>query len=372
MKFICDKAQLITAISTAGLTVAQRSTIPALEGICLTAGMKLSLTGYNLETGITVEVPAEITEPGSCVMPTPLFGEIIRKLPDSDVSISVDENNKVSIRSGISFFQIMASSAEEYPDLPEVETTEPVSLPQKALRAMISGAGFCVSTNQARPVLTGCAFEMEGDTLTAVSVDGYRLALRREKADNPLNRTMKFVMPSTGMREVERIMKDTDEPVSFTLGSKHILYEIDQVRVICRLLDGEFLDWRRVIPQNQPIHLTANVRQLNSCIERMSLITSEKIKNPVRCRFSLNEADFQTSAAMGMAHDVCQLAGDGAGLEIGFNCKFLLDALKAIPTTEVSLGLSNGLSPMVMEPCDGSGSYLYMILPVRLKAEDAE
>ena len=310
MKFICDKAQLITAISTAGLTVAQRSTIPALEGICLTAGMKLSLTGYNLETGITVEVPAEITEPGSCVMPTPLFGEIIRKLPDSDVSISVDENNKVSIRSGISFFQIMASSAEEYPDLPEVETTEPVSLPQKALRAMISGAGFCVSTNQARPVLTGCAFELEGDTLTAVSVDGYRLALRREKVDNPLNRTMKFVMPSTGMREVERIMKDTDEPVSFTLGSKHILYEIDQVRVICRLLDGEFLDWRRVIPQNQPIHLTANVRQLNSCIERMSLITSEKIKNPVRCRFSLNEADFQTSAAMGMAHDVCRLAGE--------------------------------------------------------------
>lgn len=372
MKFICDKAQLIAAISTAALTVAQRSTIPALEGICLQAGMKLTLTGYNLETGITVEVPAEITEPGSCVMPSPLFGEIIRKLPDSDVSITVDENNRVSIRSGISFFQIMAVSAEDYPDLPEVETVDAISLPQKALRSMIAGAGFCVSTNQARPILTGCAFELEGDTLTAVSVDGYRLALRRHPVENLEQRTLKFVMPAAGMREVERILKDSDDAVSFTLGSKHILFEIGQVKLICRLLEGEFLDWQRVIPQNQPIRLTANVKELTSCIERMSLITSEKIKNPVRCRFGADEADFRTSAAMGMAHDICALSGDGQGLEIGFNCKFLLDALKAIPTPEVSLELSNGLSPMVMVPCDGKEQYLYMILPVRLKAEGAE
>ncbi len=372
MKFVCDKAQLLNAISVASLTVAQRSAVPALEGICLQAGMKLALTGYNLETGITVELPAEITEPGACVMPSPLFGEIIRKLPDSDVSVAVDDSLKVTIRSGISFFQIMAISAEDYPELPEVEGGQSVALPQKQLRDMIDGAGFCVSTNQARPILTGCDFELQGDTLTVVSVDGYRLALRREPVENPDNRAMKFVIPAASLREIQRILKDTDDEVSFTLGAKHILFEADQVRLVCRLLEGEFLDWQRVIPQNQTVTLTANVRELTSCVERMSLITSEKIKNPVRCCFSQNEVDFRTSAAMGMAHDVCDIAGDGGGLEIGFNCKFLLDALKAIPTPEVCLKLSNGLSPMVMVPCTGEERYLYMILPVRLKAEGAQ
>lgn len=372
MKFVCEKNQLMAAIATASLTVAQRSTIPALEGIRMQAGMKLSLTGYNLETGITVEVPADISEPGDCVMPSPLFGDIIRRLPDDDVSITVDETNKVSIRCGISFFQIMAASSEEYPELPEVETSATVSLPQKDLRAMIAGADFCVATNQARPILTGCAFELEDDKLTIVSVDGYRLALRRKSVEGS-GRTMKFVIPSAGLREVERILKDDEEPVSFTLGSKHILFELGQIRLICRLLEGEFLDWRRVIPQDQPIVLTANVRELSNSVERMSLITSEKVKNPVRCRFGLNEVDFRTSAAMGMAHDVCPLAGDGKDLEIGFNCRFLLDALKAIPAQEVQLGLSNGLSSMILTPCaDEEEDFLYMILPVRLKAEAAE
>ena len=369
MKFYCDKSQLISAISTAALAVAQRSAIPALEGICLQAGMKLTLTGYNLETAISVEIPAEITEPGTCVMPSPLFGEIIRKLPDNDVNITVDDNLKVSIRSGISFFQIMASSAEDYPELPEVETADAVCISQRTLRSMISGGAFCVSTVLARPILTGCAVELEGQTLTLVSVDGYRLAMRQEPIENPDNRSMKFVIPAASLREVERILKDSDDPVYFTLGSKHILFENDQVRLICRLLDGEFMDWRRVIPKDQPIRLTANVKELTSCVERMALITSEKVKNPVRCYFGQNEVDFRTSAAMGMAHDICTLAGDGNGLEIGFNCKFLLDALKAIPTPEVSLELSSGLSPMVMVPCEGAQSFLYMILPVRLKAE---
>lgn len=372
MKFICDKAQLIAAIGTASLTVAQRSTIPALEGICLRAGMTLTLTGYNLETGITVEVPAEITEPGSCVLPSPLFGDIIRKLPDNDVNISVDDQLKVSIRSGISFFQILATSSEDFPDLPEVETQNSFSLPQKTLRSMIGGADFCVSTSQARPILTGCAFEMENNSLTAVSVDGYRLAMRREPVESHADAPVKFVIPAAGLREIERILKDSEDPASLSLGPKHILFEIDQIRLICRLLDGEFLDWRRVIPKDQPISLAANVRELASCVERMSLISSEKVKNPVRCNFGENEVDFKISAAMGNAHDVCPLAGDGKGLEIGFNCKFLLDALKAIPSAEVCLKLSNGLSPLVLVPCEGEENFLYMILPVRLKAEGAE
>ena len=155
MKFTCEKNALVNAISVASRTVAQKSTIPALEGIYIRAGVKLTLSGYNLETGITISVDADIQQTGACIMPSRLFFDIIRKLPDDTVSISVDEKFKVSIRGGISSFSITAMSSEDYPELPEVESDKGISLPQNELKAMIGGTSFAVSENQARPIHTG-------------------------------------------------------------------------------------------------------------------------------------------------------------------------------------------------------------------------
>ena len=155
---------------------------------------------------------------------------------------------------------------------------------------------------------------------------------------------------------------------TFFLGSKHILFNIGEATLVCRLLEGEFLDWRRVLPQNQPVKLAVNVAKMTDSIERVGLIISEKLKSPVRCKFGENTADFRSVSTIGEAHDVCQIAGDGQDMEIGFNCRYLLDALRAIPDAECSLELINGLSPIVMNPCDGSERYSYMVLPVRLKA----
>lgn len=155
MKFTCEKNALVSAISVASRTVAQKSTIPALEGIYIRAGVKLTLSGYNLETGITISVDADIQETGACIMPSRLFFDIIRKLPDDTVSISVDENFKVSIRGGISSFSITAMSSEDYPELPEVDSEKGIDLPQSELKAMIGGTSFAVSENQARPIHTG-------------------------------------------------------------------------------------------------------------------------------------------------------------------------------------------------------------------------
>ena len=368
MKFTCEKNALVSAISVASRTVAQKSTIPALEGIYIRAGVKLTLSGYNLETGITISVDADIQETGACIMPSRLFFDIIRKLPDDTVSISVDENFKVSIRGGISSFSITAMSSEDYPELPEVDSEKGIDLPQSELKAMIGGTSFAVSENQARPIHTGCLFEVADDSITVVAVDGYRLALRRWKAEAPIGRTLKFVVPAAALKEAEKILGDTDETCTFFLGSKHILFTIGEATLVCRLLEGEFLDWRRVLPQNQPIKLAVNVAKMTDSIERVGLIISEKLKSPVRCRFGENTADFRSVSTIGEAHDVCQSAGDGQDMEIGFNCRYLLDALRAIPDSECSLELVNGLSPIVMNPCDGSGRYSYMVLPVRLKA----
>ena len=369
MKFICEKSLLVNAISIASRTVAQKSAISALEGIYVRAGMHLYLSGYNLETGITVTVPADVTEVGVCVMPARLFFDIIRKLPDEEVVVSVDEQFKVSIRCGISSFTITAMTADDYPELPDVEFENAIKLPQRELRELISGTIFSVSENQARPIHTGCLFEVAPDSITMVAVDGFRLALRRYFPEESTERTVKFVAPAAALKEVEKILTDTDEPASFTLGRKHILFEMSGVTLVCRILEGDFLDWRRVVPENNPILLVANRSRLTASIDRVGLIISEKIKSPVRCKFGENTADFRTITTIGEAYDVCPLAGDGNDLEIGFNCKYLLEALKAVPTDEVTLELSNGLSPIVLTPPDGSKKYAYMVLPVRLKAE---
>ena len=326
MKFTCEKAKLSSAIAVAIRTVAPKSAIPALEGIHVRAGEDLQLTGFNLETGVTVRVEAEIEEPGVCVMPARLFFDIVRKLPDEDVSFSMDEGRKVNIRSGISSFSIMA-------------------------------------------ILTGCLVEVENDAITMVAVDGFRLARRSYHPAEQTGRLMKFVVPADALREVEKILDDSDEPAVFTLGPRHILFEMGPTTLVCRILEGEFMDWRRVMPEFHPISLCANVAALTDSIERVSLIVSEKVKSPVRCVFSQDRADFRTVTTVGAAHDVCSMTGDGKDLEIGFNCRYLLDALRAVPTGEVMLELSNALSPIVLTPCEGSEKdFAYMVLPVRLKA----
>lgn len=369
MKFICEKSLLVNAISIASRTVAPKSAISALEGIHVKAGMYLYLSGYNLETGITVTVDADVQKTGECVMPARLFFDIIRKLPDESVTVTVDENYRVSIVAGISSFSITAMSAEDYPELPDVEFENAIKLPQRELRELISGTIFSVSENQARPIHTGCLFEVENDSITMVAVDGYRLALRRYFPEVPTERTVKFVAPAAALKEVEKILADSDEPASFTLGRKHILFEMGGVTLVCRILEGDFLDWRRVVPENNPVLLVANRSRLTASIDRVGLIVSEKIKSPVRCKFSEGVAEFKTVTTIGEAYDVCNLSGDGKDLEIGFNCRYLLEALKAVPDEEVTLELSNGLSPIVLTPCDGSRKFAYMVLPVRLKAE---
>lgn len=369
MKFSCEKLSLVSAISLASRVVAVKSAIPAIEGIFLRAGTSgVSVTGFNLETGITANFPAEVQEEGECVMPARLFFDIVRKLPDDTVSIAVDEKFKVSIRGGISSFTIAAANGDDYPELPDVEAEKGISIPQGELRQLIGGTLFSVSENMARPIHTGCLFEIESDSVTAIAVDGFRLALRRYFPEEPIGRSMKFVVPAAALKEVEKILEESDANASVYVGRKHILFSFGTCTLVCRMLEGEFLDWRRVLPQNNPVKLTVNVSEMADSIERVSLVISEKIKTPVRCVFGNNTADFRTLSTIGDAHDVCSTAGNGGDLEIGFNSKYLLDALRAVPSEEVCLELSNGLSPIVLTPCDEKQAFSYMVLPVRLKA----
>ena len=366
MRFTCEKSMLVTGLNITGRTVAQKSSLSAIEGILCRAGVGLSLTGYNMETAITYQIDAEVSDAGVCILPAKLFGDIIRRLPEGPVTVVVDDSYKVSIRAGYASFTISAESAEDYPELPDVGSGRAIHIPQQAMKELISGTIFAVSENQGRPIHTGVKFEVEDDTVSAIAVDGFRLARRTFHTEEPTGRQLSFVVPSQGLKEVEKILSDEGD-VAFTLGNKHILFQIGEATMICRLLEGDFLDWRRVVPTNCPVKLTAHVSDLASSIERVGLIVSEKYKSPVRCVFSDNVLNLRTNTTIGAAEDRCAIAGDGKELEIGFNVRYLADALRAVPSEEVVLELTNGLSPIVLTPVEDKYDFAYMVLPVRIK-----
>lgn len=370
MKFSCEKALLQSAISTASRAVSNKSSITALEGLLLQAKHSLTVSGYNMQTGIRTNIDAKISTPGTLVLNARLFGDIIRRLPDDILTFDSDEKHNVHITCGDTFFEIQGIPADDYPELPEVEDEHTMTIQQRLLRAMIAQTSFAVSTNEARPVHTGSLFEIDKTGLTIVSVDGFRLALRREKLEKFDGNTFKFVAPGNALNEVEKICDDSEEPATIKLGNRHILFKVGATQLICRRLEGEFLDYRTAIPRNNPITIHADKRNMIHSIDRVSVVISEKQKCPVRCIFDEDRVYLSTKTGNGEAKDVCYVAGNGRKLEIGFNNRYLMEALRYAPADNVKIELNTGISPCIIVPIEapvGEENFLYMVLPVRLK-----
>lgn len=370
MKFSCEKALLQAAIGIASRTVAQKSSIPALEGLLLQAGDTLTVSGYNMQTGIRTHISAAVTEPGELVLNARLFGDIIRRLPDDMVLFSSDEKQMVHLNCGDSDFDILGLSSADYPELPEVEEEFSVSVQQRTLREMIEQTAFAVSTNESRPVHTGALFEIGDKTLTTVAVDGFRLAVRRESVEKTEGGAFSFVAPGSALNEVEKICEDTEDCAEITLGKRHILFEVGDTSLICRRLEGEFLDYKNAIPRKNPISVVADTKALIDSIDRVSVVISDKLKSPVRCLFDHDKVLLSAKTGNGEAKDVCRVAGDGGGLEIGFNNRYLMEALRYAPADTVKIELNTGVSPAIVVPVEGEENFLYMVLPVRLKAAE--
>lgn len=369
MKFSCEKLLLQNAVNTASRAVAAKSSIPALEGLLLTcSGDTLTVSGYNMQTGIRTHFPAEVKREGELVLNARLIGDILRRLPDDTVTLSADEKLLVHVSCGDADYDIMGLSAADFPELPEVEEKYAVTLAEKTLKAMIQQTSFAVSTNEARPVHMGSLFEVADTGLTVVSVDGFRLALRREPLEKIEGGAFSFVAPGVALNEVERICEDIDECVTITLGQRHILFEVGTTELICRRLEGEFLDYKNAIPRRNPISIVADTKTMLQSLERVSVVISEKLKSPVRCVFSQDQVKLSAKTANGDAKDICRIAGDGQELEIGFNNRYLMDALRYVPADTVKIELNTGISPAIIVPVEGEENFLYMVLPVRLKA----
>ena len=368
MKFSCEKYLLQTACSIASRAAASKSPIPALEGLQISAEDKLYVKGYDLKEGIVTGIEADIAQRGVVVVGARLFGEMIRRLPDGIVSVSSDEKDNITVKCGKSQFNILGINAEDYPELPSFDTLNSIRLPQRILKDMINKTIFAVSTDEVRPIYTGTLFEVEEKRLTLVSVDGYRLARRTEELADSRLESCTFVVPGTALSDVEKICSDEEGDVSISVGSRHISFEIGDTVVVSRRLEGEFLNYRRSIPDTFKYEIKVDRAEFMASIDRVSLIVSEKNSSPVRMTMGDGTIDCLCVTPIGRAEDVCTCEGNGEGLLIGFNDRYMKDALKAAGKDELKLCINSAASPCIIKAADGSEDFTYMVLPVRLHA----
>ena len=368
MKFRCDKTLLTDAVTNISRIIPSKSSFPALEGVQIKAySNEIKLTGYDNEVGITTSLENAVEEDGEIVLPAKLFSDMIRRMPGQEITIETGEKYLTQIKSGMSEFTILGIPSEEYPELPRIEEGSGISLQESVLKSMIEQTIFAVAVADSKPIHTGSLFDISADTLTVVSVDGYRLAMRSEKISGGSD--ISFVVPGKALNEISKLIKDdSDKTLSINVSRRHIVFNVGRYEIISRLLEGEFLDYKASIPQGAMANVKVSRREFIESIERVSLLISDRVRSPLRILFDEERIAINCSTSLGKSYDEvsCNLNGDP--LEMGFNNKFLLDALKAAGCDEVLIEINGKLSPIKLLPPDGD-SFLFLVLPVRLKNE---
>lgn len=366
MKIVCSTETLSQACQNVQRAVSTKTSIPAIEGILLKAeNGRLYLTGYDLEVGINTSIEAKVEQDGSIILNARYLCDIIRRLPDEEVEIEADARQLCYIRSGETNYSLNGISAEEYPELPSVTGGAPVIIDQGILKNMIRQTIFAVADNNSNVVYTGIKFEIEKNQIKLIAVDGVRLAIRTEEIDYD-GEELSFIVPGKTLSEVMKLIDEEEADVSLGVGKRHIVFEVNGYSIVSRLLEGEFLDYKSAVPASFATTVRVNTKTLMSSIDRTSLLITDRLKSPVRCIFDDNTIKISSITSLGTANDKIFAQIDGERIEIGFNNRFLIEALRVCDTDEVLIKLNSPVSPIIILPPEGE-SFLFLVLPVRLK-----
>ena len=370
MKFICYKDKIIKALNSVVKGVASKTTMPILEGILIqTNDNEIKLTTYDLEIGIEYTMECDIIEQGSTVVNATMFTEIIRKLPDSEINIGLNENNLLTIECEGSLYKLATMNPDEFPELPKIEVEHSIDLEQSALKNMIKKTIFAVSTEENRPIFTGCLFEIKNNKLNVVAIDGFRLAIRTINLPIPTV-DFKAVIPAKTLSEVNKILADSFDNVKIGVAKNQALFEMENCKLVTRILDGEFLNYSSVIPNSWQTRIRVEKSSLQNSFERISLISASSIekekKYPVKVSIDLGKMTISCTNQTGDAKEELFISTEGQNLEAGFNPKYFLDILKAIDEEEIFVEFGTNISPCLIKSVDHN-DYIYMILPIRLE-----
>ena len=330
---------------------------------------EIKLTTYDLEIGIEYIMDCTVEEQGSTVVNAIMFSEIIRKLPDTEIKIYLDDNNLLVIECEGSLYKLATMDPTEFPELPKINIENSIQIEQNVLKNMIRRTIFAVSNEENRPIFTGCLFEVINNKLNVVAVDGFRLAWRSSYLNVQAN-DFSAVIPGKTLNEVNKIISDSFEPIKIGISKNQALFDMDNCKIVTRVLDGEFLNYANVIPNEWDTRIRVNKNILQSCFERISLISSSSVekekKYPVRVMVDIGKLTISCANQTGDAKEEIYVSTEGKNIEAGFNPKYFLDALKVIDDEEVYVHFGSSISPCIIRPVD-EGDYVYMILPIRLK-----
>ena len=374
MKIICEKEKLLKGINSVVRGVPTRTTMPILEGILIeTNKNELKLTSYDLELGIEYTMECEVKEEGNTVVNSVMFSEIIRKLPDTDISIEVNDKNLLVIECEGSLYKLSTMNPEEFPELPKIVIENSIETEQTVLKNMIRKTIFAVSIEENRPIFTGCLFEVLNSSLNVVAIDGFRMGWVSNNLSNKTN-DFKAVIPGKTLNEVNKIILDSFDSIKIGISKNQAIFEMENCKIVTRLLDGEFLNYSSVIPNNWETRIRVNKNSLQNCFERVSLISSSVIekekKYPVKISIDIGKVLISCTNQTGDAKEEIYTETEGKELEIGVNPKYFLDALKAIDDEEIFVSFGTNISPCVIKPVEESSKdYTYMILPIRMKED---
>lgn len=373
MKFICSKTQLTDIINTVQKAVMAKSTNPILECIKIDADAhgNLVFTGNNMDLCIEYHADCNIPEGGTIALNSKMFGDFVRKLPDGDVTVEVNEENNVTkIQCERSEINIEGLEPNEFPTAPEFDGKYNFAINQIELKKIIRQTIFAAATSLVKPILTGMLFEIDGNNLTVVTLDGARLALRKCSIEGS-DKSYKFVVPGNTLRELLKILKDDESKVDIKVSDKHCLFNFGDFKVITRLLEGEYLNYKPLLSTQNTVEVIVETRTLAESLERTALLLNDeavqKAKKPVKIRIGFEKMEINCLTAKGSIHDVIPVSIKGDDMEIGFNYKYLLEALKATEEDTVKLEMSSPNASCFIRAVDDKDEYAYIVQPIRLR-----
>lgn len=367
MKIICSKLNLVKGVNIVSKAVPSKTTMPILECILIDATTDIiKFTANDMELGIQTEIEGEIIDRGMIAIDAKIFSEIVRKLPENDVTITTDDNLQTTIVCEKAVFDISGKPGEEFSYLPVIEKEDSITISQFTLKEVIRQTIFSISDSESNKLMTGELFEINNNMLRVVSLDGHRISIRKIALRDEVN-NKKLIVPGKTLIEISKILSgEADSMVNISYTDNHVVFEFDRTIVVSRLIEGEYFKIDQMISNDHEIKIRINKKELLNCIDRATLLVKEGDKKPIIININDEVMELKIKSQIGSMNEEIYINKEGKNLMIGFNPRFLLDALRNIDDEEITLYLMNAKAPCFIK--DDEESYIYLILPVNFNA----
>ena len=367
MKIVCSKKILVNKIGIAQKAVCSKTNLEALKNFVLEASdNQLIITGYDLDLGILATMEADVEVSGKFAVNAKLFGDIIRKLPLDILALEFNkDNNTILITSGMSTFQIVAGNLDEFPTLPSISNGSKFKLNSKEFKSMVNKTKIAISQDNTKPLLTGALMEIDTNSINMVALDGYRLAISKHEVESGIDSLKKVIVPGRTLNDISSALGSDNIDIEFTIDEKYISVEFDDVKIISRLLEGEYIEYTRLLPNEYKTEIKINRLKFLNAIDRATILAVHEKNSLVK--FSIADEFIQATcnSDLGNLSEQVEINKTGDSLNIAFNSRYLTEALKIMSSDDVTLKFTTNLNPCTIHPMDES-DYTYLLLPIRL------